>query len=85
MNSLHAQRFRRVLVHLLVTGGVVLLLGAFTALPALAADAEAASLAHAQIHLPKSPLSGSVLVARAIHSHKLRPASHSTRIVANAA
>ena len=75
MNSLHTQRFRAVLVRLLVTGGVVLLVGAFTALPALAG---AASLAHAQIHLPKSPLSGSVLVARAIHSHKLRPTSHST-------
>lgn len=72
MDSLHIPRFGAVLVRLLVTVGVVLLLGALTPLPALARDVGAASPAQANIHLPKSPLSGSVLVARAIHSGKLQ-------------
>jgi hypothetical protein len=66
------------LVRLLVTVLMVLLLGALTALPALARDAGAASHAFAQSHLPRSPLSGSVLVAQAIHSSKLQPTSHGT-------
>src|SRR5438105_6043996 len=72
MDSLHIQRFRAVLARLLVTVGVVLLLGALIPLPALAGNLGAASPAQAHIHLPKSPLSGSVLVARAIHSGKLQ-------------
>src|SRR6266702_7871252 len=80
MNLLDHQRFGAVLMRLLVTVGVVLLVGALIALPALSGDAGAASHVSAQIHLPKSPLSGSVLVARAIHSGSLRPSSHGTGI-----
>jgi len=72
MNSRTTQRFRAVLVRLLVTVGVVLLVGALTPLPTLARNLGPASPAQAHIHLPKSPLSGSVLVARAIHSGKLQ-------------
>src|SRR5690348_18204324 len=75
MNSLHTQRFGAVLVRLLVTVLVVLLLGVLGALPARASDAGAASHAFAQSPLPRSPLSGSVLVARAIHAGKLQPTS----------
>lgn len=78
MNSRTTQRFGAVLVRLLVTVFMVLLLGALTALPALAGDAGAASQAFAQSPLPRSPLSGSVLVARAIHAGKLQPTSHGT-------
>ncbi len=74
MNSRITRRFGAVLARLLVTVLMVLLLGALTALPARA------SPAGAQIHLPRSPLSGSVLVARAIHSGQLRPTSHGTGI-----
>ena len=80
MNSLHTQRFGAVLVRLLVTVLMVLLLGALTALPAGARGAAAASHASAPSLLPRSPLSGSVLVARAIHAGKLRPTSHGTGI-----
>src|SRR5205085_1821780 len=76
MDSLNTQRFEAVLARLLVTVGVVLLLGALTSLPALARDAGAASHAH----LPRSPLSGSVLVARAIHAGQLQSASHRSGI-----
>src|SRR5690348_2076019 len=75
MNSLHTQRFGAVLMRLLVTVLVVLLLGALTALPALARDAGAASPTQAQIHLPQSPLSGGVLIAQAIHKGKLHLSS----------
>jgi hypothetical protein len=78
MNSLHTQRFGAVLVRLLVTVLVVLLVGALSALPAWARDAGATSHAFAQSPLPRSPLSGSVLVARAIHAGKLQPSSHGT-------
>src|SRR5690348_810166 len=76
MDSLNTYRFGAVLMRLLVTGGVVLLLGALTVLPALSGDAGAASHASVPSHLPRSPLSGSVLVARAIHAGQLRPTSH---------
>jgi hypothetical protein len=80
MNTLNTQRFGAVLMRLLVTVGVVLLLGALTPLPALARDAGTANHASAQSPLPKSPLSGGVLVAQAIHSGKLQPTSHGTGI-----
>src|SRR5438128_4883636 len=57
---------------------MVLLLGALTALPAGARGAAAASHASAPSLLPRSPLSGSVLVAQAIHAGKLQPTSHGT-------
>src|SRR5260370_22604621 len=76
MNSRNPQRFGAVLVRLLVTVLMVLLVGALTALPARAGDAGAASHASAPSPLPRSPLSGSVLVAQAIHSGKLQPSSH---------
>jgi hypothetical protein len=63
-------------MRLLVTVLMVLLVGALTALPARARDAGAASHAFAQSPLPRSPLSGSVQVARAIHAGKLQPTSH---------
>ena len=75
MNSLITRHLRAVLVRLLVTVLVVLLLGVLSALPARARDAGAASHAFAQSPLPKSPLSGSVLVARAIHEGLLQPTS----------
>src|SRR5579859_6506338 len=75
MNSRNTQRFGAVLVRLLVTVLVVLLLGALTALPALARDVGAASHTSAPSPLPRSPLSGSVLAAQAIHSGQLRPTS----------
>jgi hypothetical protein len=78
MNPLKTQRFGAVLVRLLVTVLVVLLVGALSALPARARDAGATSHASAQSPLPRSPLSGSVLVARAIHAGKLQPSSHGT-------
>jgi hypothetical protein len=77
MKLLDTQRFRAVLVRLLFTVGVVLLLGALIPLPALAGNLGAASPV-AKIHLPKSPLSSSVLVARAIRSGKLQPSSQGT-------
>src|SRR5712691_6099029 len=80
MYSLNTPRFGAVLMRLLVTILIVLLLGALTALPALAGDVGAASPAHAQSHLLGSPLSGSVLVARAIHSGQLRPTSQGSGI-----
>src|SRR5712691_9937229 len=75
MDSRNIHRLGAVLMRLLVTVGVVLLVGALIPLPTLAG---AASPARAPIHLPKSPLSGSVLVAQAIHAGKLQPASHGT-------
>src|SRR5215467_4989852 len=78
MNSLHTQRFGAVLVRLLVTVLMVLLVGALSALPARAGGAGAASQAFAQSPLPRSPLSGSVLVARAIHKGLLQPTSNGT-------
>jgi hypothetical protein len=78
MDSLHTQRFAAVLARLLVTVGVVLMVGALTALPALAGNAGAASHASAQFHLPRSPLSGGVLIAQALHAGKLQPTSHGT-------
>src|SRR5215472_5058188 len=78
MNPCNIQRFGAVLMRLLVTISVVLLLGALPALPALARDAAAASHAFAQSPLPRSPLSGSVLVAQAIHKGLLQPTSHGT-------
>src|SRR5713226_1218195 len=70
-NVLHTSQSRSVLARLLVAVRVVLLLGALIALPALAGDVGAASQASAPSPLPRSPLSGSVLVARAIHSGQL--------------
>jgi len=80
MDPLHTHRFAAVLARLLVTVGVVLLVGALIPLPTLAGNVGAASPAQAQIHLPKSPLSGGVLVARAIHAGKLQPTSHGSGI-----
>ncbi len=80
MNSRNTQRFGAVLVRLLVTVLMLLLVGALTALPARAGDAGAASHASALSPLPRSPLSGSVLVAQAIHAGKLQPTSHGTGI-----
>jgi hypothetical protein len=80
MDSLHIQRLGAVLVRLLVTVGVVLLVGALMALPALVRDAGAASQAVASSPLPRGPLSGGVLVAQAIHAGKLQPTSHGTGI-----
>jgi hypothetical protein len=72
MNSRTNQHLGAVLVRLLVTVFMVLLVGALNTLPTLAGNVGAAGSA-ANIHLPKSPLSSSVLVARAIHSGKLQP------------
>jgi hypothetical protein len=69
-------------MRLLVIVGMVLLQGALTPLPALAGNLQAASNSSAQFHLPKSPLSGGVLAAQAVHAGKLRPASHSTGFTA---
>jgi hypothetical protein len=80
MNTPHTRRFGAVLARLLVTVLVVLLVGALTALPAQGRNAGAASHAFAQSHLPKSPLSGGVLVARAIHKGELQPSSSGTGI-----
>src|SRR5712691_3307492 len=80
MDSRNIHRFGAVLARLLVTVLMMLLLGALTALPVRAGDAGAASHASAQFHLPRSPLSGSVLVARAIHSGQLRPTGHGSGI-----
>jgi hypothetical protein len=65
-------------MRLLVSVLMLFLLGALTALPARAEDAGAASHASAPSPLPRSPLSGSVLVAQAIHAGKLQPTSHGT-------
>src|SRR5579864_3632529 len=78
MNSLHTQRFGAGLVRLLVTVLMLLLVGALSALPARARDAGAGSHVFAQSPLPRSPLSGSVLVAQAIHAGKLQPTSQGT-------
>ena len=78
MDPLHTQRLGAVLARLLVTVGVVLLVGALIPLPALASNVAAARHASAQFHLPRSPLSGSVLVAQALHKGLLQPTSHGT-------
>src|SRR5689334_21685349 len=80
MNSLTTRHLRAVLLRLLVTVFMLLLVGALTALPALVRDAGAASQAFASSPLPRSPLSGGVLVAKAIHSGKLQPTSHGSGI-----
>jgi hypothetical protein len=73
MYPLRIRRFAAGRGRLLVVVPSVLLVAAPTALPALAGGVKAAGSPETHFHLPRSPLSGGVLMARAIHAGEVQP------------
>jgi hypothetical protein len=60
----------------------LLLVVALAALPTLSAGAGAAGSAGNRFHLPRSPLSGGVLAARAVHAGQVKPGGAAAALAA---